>query len=72
MPKGSKEQWEKEPPVVNNGPAVSFRDKKKPGWMVNNGLSVSFRDNKVGYTATEVACGWAGAIFEVTRLFGQE
>ena len=25
-----------------------------------------------GYTATEVACGWAGAIFEVTRPFGQE
>ena len=22
--------------------------------------------------ATEVACGWAGAIFEVTRLFAQE
>ena len=28
--------------------------------------------NKAGYTATEVACGWAGAIFEVTRPFGQE
>ena len=28
--------------------------------------------NKAGYTATKVACGWAGAIFEVTRLFGQE
>ena len=27
--------------------------------------------NKAGYTATEVACGWAGAIFEVTRPFGQ-
>ena len=26
--------------------------------------------NKAGYTATEVACGWAGAIFEVTRPFG--
>ena len=22
--------------------------------------------NKVGYTATPVACGWAGAIFEIT------
>ena len=30
------------------------------------------RLNKAGYTATEVACGWAGAIFEVTRSFGQE
>ena len=28
--------------------------------------------NKAGYTATEVACGWAGAIFEVTGLFGEE
>ena len=28
--------------------------------------------NKAGYSATEVACGWAGAIFEVTRLVGQE
>ena len=28
--------------------------------------------NKAGYTATEVVCGWAGAIFEVTRPFGQE
>ena len=35
----------------------------------NNGL---WRTNKAGYTATEVACGWAGAIFEVTRPFGQE
>ena len=32
----------------------------------------SFAYNKAGYTATEVACGWAGAIFEVTRPFGQE
>ena len=28
--------------------------------------------NKAGYTATPVACGWAGAVIEVTRLFGQE
>ena len=28
--------------------------------------------NKAEYTATPVACGWAGAIFEVTRPFGQE
>ena len=26
--------------------------------------------NKAGYTATEVACRWAGVIFEVTRPFG--
>ena len=30
------------------------------------------KENKAGYTATEVACGWAGAIFEVARPFGQE
>ena len=28
--------------------------------------------NKAGYTATPVACRWAGAIFEVTGAFGQE
>ena len=28
--------------------------------------------NKAGYTATPVACGWAGAVMEVTRSFGQE
>ena len=28
--------------------------------------------NKAGYTATEVAFGWAGAVFEVTRPFGQK
>ena len=28
--------------------------------------------NKAGYTATPVACGWAGAIFEVSKAFGQE
>ena len=28
--------------------------------------------NKAGYTATQVACGWAGAVLEVTRSFGQE
>ena len=29
--------------------------------------------NKAGYTATLVACGWAGAVLEkVTKTFGQE
>ena len=28
--------------------------------------------NKAGYTATPVVCGWAGAIFELIRAFGQE
>ena len=33
---------------------------------------IGFELNKARYTATEVTCGWAGAIFEVTRPFGQE
>ena len=36
-----------------------------------NGATV-YGGNKAGYTATEVACGWTGAIFEDTRPFGQE
>ena len=28
--------------------------------------------NKAGYMATQVACEWAGAVFEVTQTFGQE
>ena len=31
------------------------------------------RIKKAGYSATPVACGWAGAVLEkVTRAFGQE
>ena len=33
----------------------------------------SVKPNKAGYTATLVACGWAGVGLEkVTRAFGQE
>ena len=28
-------------------------------------------ENKAGYTVTPVACGWAGAIFEVTKHLGR-
>ena len=28
--------------------------------------------NKAGYTATPVACGWAGAIFELISAFWQK
>ena len=34
-------------------------------------LVLTFNRNKARYTATEVACEWAGAIFEVTGPFGQ-
>ena len=39
--------------------------------VVKLGLYGKIITNKAGYTATEVACGWAGAIFEVTRPFRQ-
>ena len=39
-------------------------------WLVYDVLIA--RKNKAGYTATPVASGWAGAIFEVNRAFGQE
>ena len=35
-------------------------------------LWVRIVGNKAGYTATPVACGWAGAIIEVSGAFGQE
>ena len=36
-------------------------------------ISVVCRKKKAGYTATLVACGWAGATMEkVTGEFGQE
>ena len=28
--------------------------------------------NKAGNRSTPVACGWAGAVFEVSESFGQE
>ena len=31
----------------------------------------AFVGNKAGYTATPVACGWAGAIIEVTNHLGR-
>ena len=35
-------------------------------------LSPPPTNNKASYTATQVGCVWAGAIFEITRPFGQE
>ena len=34
--------------------------------LINMMVSLGLYNNKAGYTATPVACGWAGAIFEVT------
>ena len=46
--------------------------KQKTKHIAEGKKAKRLRRNRAGYTTTEVACGWAGAIFEVTRLFGQE
>ena len=37
-----------------------------------NNDKIEDNGNKAGYSATPVACGWAGAITEVSGIFGQE
>ena len=37
-----------------------------------NKLKLKDTENKAGYTATLVACGWAGAVLEVSWASGQE
>ena len=45
------------------------KEKTKEGVKQKRGA----KENKAGYTATPVACRWAGAVLErVTRAFGQE
>ena len=39
---------------------------------LNISFSLHLLVNKAGYTAIPVFCGWAGAVYEVTRAFGQE
>ena len=39
---------------------------------VPKATSSRLRVDRATYTATEVACGWAGATFKVTSSFGQE
>ena len=42
-------------------------------WVSSLQRGCDFNANKAGYTATLVACGWAGALLEkVTRVAGQE
>ena len=43
----------------------------KAGSRVEVETPTSVKSNKAGYTATLVACGWAGAIIEVSGAFGQ-
>ena len=59
--------------------ALAKRNSKLPvgvhTWTImvaRKSVLMSLPRNKARYPATLVACGWAGAIFEVTRPFGQE
>ena len=50
---------------------VQIRD-ESAAHVVQHQLVKETTKSKAGYTATPVACGWVGAVIEVTRLFGQE
>ena len=52
-------------------PASDFAEINRSPYQDKSVESADKR-NKAGYTATEVACGWAGAIIEVSGAFGQE
>ena len=56
---GRGEEWQRARKDDNQGRYSERREERKT--------------NKAGYTATPVACGWAGAVLEiVTRTLGQE
>ena len=49
------------------------RKKEKEKERTKTKTKTKTKKNKAGYTATLVACGWAGAVLEkVTRASGQE
>ena len=52
-------------------PMIAY-EKRGTSKIHNEDSHVHLMKNKAGYTTTEVVCGWAGAIFEVIRPFGQE
>ena len=41
-------------------------------FLMNKPGKKATMNKTAGYMANPVPCGWAGAIFEVTRAFGQE
>ena len=54
---------------------LQYRQKKVTTIQITllRGRDFTILENKAGYTATPVACGWAGAVMEkVNRAFGQE
>ena len=59
--------------IVRYGATNGQTNERKDGQTDNASYrNASQHFNKVGYTASPVACGWAGAVFEVTWSFGQE
>ena len=49
------------------------KEKEKERTKTKTKTKTMTKKNKAGYTATLVACGWAGAVLEkVTRASGQE
>ena len=50
---------------------ATFASENQNEYIKNEEKSLFF-SNKAGYTATPVACRWAGAIIEVSGTFGQE
>ena len=58
------------PPMHSGRPNLGYKMHIEEAEMPLKCGSIS--KSKAGYTATKVACGWAGAILEVTRSFGQE
>ena len=46
--------------------------KERMSYKRKGKTEIAYDENKAGYTATPVACGWAGAIIEACGAFGQE
>ena len=64
----------KSPVIAKEAKCYQWTDRPTDGAKDRHSKSCSSAcvTNKAGYTATPVACGWAGAVIEVTRSFGQE
>ena len=56
---------------VEDGSAQSFCDLEIKSKCTSGHMLLCI-ENKAGYTATAVACGWAGAILQVIGTFGHE
>ena len=65
--RGRKGGWAENRISISIGSGIS---KGEEGGGLKNrigiGIGIFSYENKAGYTATPVACGWAGAVFEVT------